>query len=449
MSSRKIRNRGEIAPALPHLIMTIRLLLRRSPSLALFSLALLLGACSAPEKHVGGDPGDRAYIRYWPRPEGSNQLRLAVKDLIDMKGVVTTAGSEFLAKKGPPARRDAKCLEIARARNVAIVGKTNVTELAVGVSGINEYFGTPRNPITTERTLIPGGSSSGSAVAVATGSADVAFGTDTAGSIRVPAACCGIVGLKTTFGLIPLDGVYPIAPTNLDTVGPMGKDVAHVAQGMDLLQRGFLTRYRGAAASLRAGRQITVGRLYVPGTDRKVDRAVDEALAAAGFRVVRLGEDFQKKWAQATSDGNTIAAACAWEYDQQFRQEPLVKGRTKAVFMLGGLQYKTTYPEALQRREAWVGAMAAMLRQVDFIALPTLKKLPPSVPIFGGTPAFEARVLGIQNTVAVNLAGNPAVAVPVPVRDRAVPLTSLQLVGRRFGEAELLAAAARVEAARP
>jgi amidase len=117
--------------------------------------------------------------------------------------------------------------------------------------------------------LIPGGSSSGSAVAIAKGLADVAFGTDTAGSIRVPAACCGIVGLKTTFGLVALDGVFPVDPIHLDTVGPMGKNVGRLVQGMDLLQNGFAARYRAAITAkpsseadlLNAGRMIETSSL--------------------------------------------------------------------------------------------------------------------------------------------------------------------------------------------
>src|SRR5262249_42681431 len=142
--------------------------------------------------------GNRAFIQYWPANPQSSKLRLAVKDNIDMKGVVTTAGSELFRTTHKPPEKDAPCLAIARRRGVQIVGKTNLTEFAVSPSGFNEYFGTPVNPV--KKGLIPGGSSSGNAVALADGMADVAFGTDTAGSIRVPAACCGIVGLKTTHG---------------------------------------------------------------------------------------------------------------------------------------------------------------------------------------------------------------------------------------------------------
>ncbi|HEY5895648.1 MAG TPA: amidase [Chthoniobacterales bacterium] len=414
-------------------------------ALAGVSVSSLTGCSTLRTPPASGSP-DHAFIAYWPAPENSKGLRLAVKDLIDMKGVVTTAGSEFLAKNGPPARRDAKCLAIARERGVRIVGKTNTTEFAVSVSGINEYFGIPQNPLSRWRRLIPGGSSSGSAVAVARGMADVAFGTDTAGSIRVPAACCGIVGLKTTFGLVPLDGVYPIAPNDLDTIGPMAKNVAGVVQGMDLLQAGFAAQYRRAVAANPSARKIRIGRLYLPGTDREVDRAVDSALARGGFEVVKLNPEFADKWIQAEKDAATIAKANAWLYDQKFRNE--VTLRTKAVVALGGLDYKTDYPDALRRKRPWKAELARCFRNVDFIALPTLQKLPPSIPLFGGTVAFEGRVFGLQNTAAVNLAGVPALAIPVPVRDWAVPLTSLQLVGPRRSEAALLNAGRLIENAR-
>src|SRR5205814_7555327 len=110
---------------------------------------------------------------------------------------------------------------------------------------------------------------------VANGEADAAFGTYTAGSIRVPAACCGIVGLKTTFGLVSIKGVYPLEPRHLDVVGPMGKDIAHTVEGMDLLQDGFTGRYAAARAAKPTGRSIRVGRLKLKGTDPAIDAAID------------------------------------------------------------------------------------------------------------------------------------------------------------------------------
>src|ERR1700757_3651429 len=128
-------------------------------------------------------------------------IRLAVKDLIDIEGVPTTVGSRAVALAAAPAERDAQCMAGARAAAVTIVGKVNLHELAFGASGVNQYFGTPVNPLDHDR--VPGGSSSGSAVAVAAGEADIAYGSDTGGSIRIPAACCGVAGLKTTWGRIP------------------------------------------------------------------------------------------------------------------------------------------------------------------------------------------------------------------------------------------------------
>lgn len=404
-----------------------------------------LSGCAIPNARPQSPTRDRAFIEYWPPAPKNSDLRLAVKDLIDMKGVVTTGGSEFLAKHSLPAKRDAACLAIARQRPVQFVGKTNLSELAVAVSGMNAYYGTPRNPVTKSWwRLIPGGSSSGSAVAVANNEADVALGTDTAGSIRVPAACCGIVGLKTTFGLVPIKGVYPIAPSHLDTVGPMAKDIAKTVQGMDLLQSGFAARYRQAVADRPSARGIRVGRVYIDGTHPSVDQAVDSALAATGFTVVRFGREFTEKWNQAQKDAATVAAVGAWIYDLKFQNEPEVSIRTKAVVALGGLEYKTMYQPALRRRAAWKAEMRKAFRKVDFIALPTLKSLPPHVPFFGGTLVFEVRMLALQNTQAVNLAGVPALAMPVPIAHQKVP-ASLQLIGPSRSEAALLNAGRMVE----
>ncbi|MBO0692517.1 MAG: amidase, partial [Acidimicrobiaceae bacterium] len=167
-------------------------------------------------------------------------LRVAIKDLIDLAGLPTTAGSAAVTATAKPATADAACLAGIRAAEargeVVIVGKTGLHELAFGVTGINSWFGTPINPLDPAR--IPGGSSSGSAVAVATGEADVALGSDTGGSVRIPASCCGVAGLKTTFGRIPVAGVWPLAPS-LDTVGPLARDVAGLRAGMALLDPAF------------------------------------------------------------------------------------------------------------------------------------------------------------------------------------------------------------------
>jgi amidase len=418
----------------------------RAMVVAIFVGSWLSGCSAVPlfTKHL---PGDRAFIKQWPADASSNRLRLAIKDNIDMKGVVTTAGSNFFLLTHQPAKADAACLAIARRRNVQIVGKTNMTEFAVAPSGMNEYFGAPRNPL--RRILIPGGSSSGSAVAVANGEADVAFGTDTAGSIRVPAACCGIVGLKTTFGLVSIRGVYPLEPKHLDVVGPMGKDIARTVEGMDLLQEGFSGRYAAVRAAKPSGRSLRVGRLRLQGTDPEIDKAIDEALAKAGFQVVQLDDQFRQKWEEAKRDGNTIAAGGTWLSNQGFQLAPGVSARTKAIITLGQVNYTTTYAGAVRRQAAWQQRLNNVFQKVDIIALPTLQKAPPMLPLLNlRLGVLDAQVLQVQNTVAVNFAGNPALAMPIPASRRfRIPVTSLQLVGPRLAEAQLLNAGRIVEEA--
>jgi amidase len=411
------------------------------------SLTCYLNGCSVLPSHWSYGSPDHAFIDYWPAPRDSKQLRLAVKDNIDMKGVVTSAGSEYILEHNLPATRDADCLAIARTRNVRIVGKTNLSEFAVAPSGLNDYFRTPKNPLSKHK-LIPGGSSSGSAVAVANGSADVAFGTDTAGSVRVPAACCGVVGLKTTFGLISTKGLFPVE-AHLDTVGPMAKDVDHVVQGMDLLQNGFAARYQRAVAAKPTARKIRIGRLYLSGTDPKIDEAVDKTLAQGQFEVTTLDQGFKAKWDQAKKDGNTVAAAGAWISDRDYLLKSGVRARTIAVIVLGRVLYPAQYLAALQRRTQWQHTLNQIFKKVDFIALPTLQSLPPTIPPVGRIAVLEARVLIMQNTTAVNYAGNPALAIPIPVNDKTVPVTSLQLVGPRMSEASLLNVGRLIEAERP
>jgi amidase len=407
-------------------------------------LVTCFSGCAVHEKRSASGLHRHSFIDYWP-PENSKQLTLAVKDNIDIKGVVTSAGSAYIARTNPPAARDAACLAIARSRNVKIVGKTNLSEFALSPSGINDYYGTPRNPFSRWSKFIPGGSSSGAAAAVASGLVDIAFGTDSAGSIRVPAACCGIVGLKTTFGLVSLKGVFPVEPKHLDTVGPLGKDIERVVQGMDLLENGFAARYRAAVAANPPAREIRIGRLYLNGTDPKIDKAVDDALARAHFKVIPLERSFQAKWDQAKKDGNTLAAAGAWMSDQKYSLAIGVGIRTKAVIALGGLLYQTEYQNALRRRPEWKRTLHQVFRKVDFIALPTLQTLPPRIPVLSKIPILEALVLDLQNTVPVNVAGNPALALPVPLNDKRVPVTSLQLIGPNLSEAGLLNAGRLIE----
>ncbi|MFN0054936.1 MAG: amidase family protein, partial [Planctomycetales bacterium] len=239
-------------------------------------------------------------------------------------------------------------------------------------------------------------------------------------------------------------------PKHLDTVGPMAADIPHLVQGMDLLQRGFASRYRAAMADKPSARLIRIGRLYLSGTNPAIDRAIDEALVARGFKVFKLDDGFKEKWAQAESDGKTIALGDAWFNDRQYTHHAGIGATTRMVLAKGELDYATGYQAAVKRKAAWQSDLRRVFGKVDFIATPTIQSLPPRFPWFGSSGVFEWLVFDSQNTVGVNFAGNPALAIPIllPSNGKTSPVTSLQLVGPRLSEAELCNAG-RLLAAKP
>ncbi len=352
--------------------------------------------------------------------------RLAVKDCIDVAGYVTTVGCRAVAAEAVPAVEDAACLAGARAAGAQIVGKTTLHELCQGGTGVNPEFGTPTNP--RDRLRVPGGSSSGSAVAVAMGLADVALGTDTGGSVRLPAACCGVAGLKTTHGLVPTAGVYPLAPS-LDTVGLLAADVARLVVGAGWLLPGFAP---GEAAGPAA---VEVLRVRPDVAVRpEIDDAVDRALARSELPVRDLPV---AGWQEAQRLCLALIRAEGWRSQghllarRRLLSEAAVRlletGRSTTDAELAGL---------LTAARAWRATLDAVLPPGAVLALPTLADQPPLL-------ADHARSRIGQLTAAVNTAGLPAVSIPV-----SGPLiTALQLVGPAGSEAMLLATAAVVEQA--
>ena len=214
-------------------------------------------------------------------PEGAGP-RLAVKDCIDVAGLPTTVGCPVVAEMAEPAANDAAVVATARESGARIAGKTGLTELCWSASGVNPWAGTPVNPRDPRR--VPGGSSSGSAVAVATGEADVSLGTDTGGSNRIPAACCGVTGLKTVWGRVSVKGVYPLAPS-LDTVGPIGRDDAAVELGMRLIEPGFTAHPEAELTAARLGvigvEGGVIASLQVIGADEETVLAFGRVVEAA------------------------------------------------------------------------------------------------------------------------------------------------------------------------
>lgn len=354
-------------------------------------------------------------------------IRLAVKDAIDVAGVPTTAGSRAVAETAKPAERDAACLAGARTAGARIVGKTNLHELCFGATGVNAWAGTPTNPL--DPTRVPGGSSSGSAVAVATGAADIAYGTDTTGSVRNPAASCGVVGLRTTWGRIPLDGVWPLAPS-LDTVGPMGRTVADVVAGLRLLD---------PEVDLDDARPATsVGRFDLAGSTPRVDDAIDRALAAAGLTVTPIdlpGWDVAHAAGRTVLFGEALASnARLWPARREHLGDDLVERFTEAEAIGPG-----ELGEARAQREPWYAELAEVFGTVGVIALPALPGFPDRI--------GEHLAPSVPNAAAVapSLAGVPAIALPVPTGGL-LP-ASIQLLAPAHHEALLLATAAVIESA--
>lgn len=360
---------------------------------------------------------------------GSRVPRLAVKDLIDVRGVPTTAGCLAVAETAKPAAKDAPCLAGARAAGAAIVGKANLHELAFGGAGINQWYGTPVNPL--DRELLPGGSSSGSAVAVADGDADYGYGTDTGGSIRIPSAFCGLAGLKTTYGRVSTAGVWPLAPS-LDTVGPIAADVAGLAAAMALLEPGFTSGPRPATR---------LGRLRPPaaGADQEIDAAIDAALNRSGLEVidVRLPD-----WSIALARTYELLDNEAAVTNAALLADPASDGKISAAVRTrlehGAAVSAEQVRIAREFRSSWQAQLTALLESVDALVLPTVAFFPP--------PLAEAGQHNFtQLTAPFNLAGLPALALPVPSRRR-LP-ASLQVVGPAHGEELLLATGAVLEAA--
>jgi amidase len=361
--------------------------------------------------------------------EGGDGPRVAVKDLIDVAGCPTTAGCLAVERRAAPARADAACLAGIRAAGCRLVGKANLHELALSPLGTNPWYGTPVNPL--DPALIPGGSSSGSAVAVGEDEADVALGTDTGGSVRIPAACCGVTGLKTTHGRVPLEGVWPVSP-GLDTVGPMALDVAGVLLGMQLLEPGFTP---GEAAG-------TVGRIRTA-SDPALEAAVDRALAEAGFEVVALDWD---EWDEGNRVFLSVFPDELWEADGEVvtRDPDGVGPDVRAVLSTVEAMRGSLAPMRAGQ-DAWRSRLLGLFDRVEVLALPTLPCFAPRLEALTGEDLDLVSEL-TRHTIVANAAGLPATAQPVPAAGRALP-ASLQLVGPPGGEERLVSTAARVEAA--
>ncbi|MGD0557741.1 MAG: amidase [Streptosporangiaceae bacterium] len=334
--------------------------------------------------------------------------RVAVKDCIDVAGSVTTVGCRVIAGLAEPAAEDAAVVAAVRAAGAQLAGKTNLTELCWSAAGTNNWSGTPTNP--KDPTRLPGGSSSGSAVAVATGEADVAFGTDTGGSVRVPAACCGVYGLKTTWGRVPRDGVYPLAPS-LDTVGWLGKDLDSIELGMRLIEPGF---------TVPAKTTRNAGRLRFPGVATEIDAAVDAALAALTITEAGTIDAKEAVWA-----AGVIIDSEGYRSNEHLTPYADKLEPHNQLNLRGGAAYTDEdIAAAHQTAAGFRRTIDDLLSEHGFLVLPVL---------VGPPPLLGQRGIPLTRLTALfNLTGHPALAIPLPG-------ASLQVVGPANGEEELIA----------
>ncbi len=363
---------------------------------------------------------------------------IAWKDFFDTAGVATEAGSALLAGRVP--EHDAPVVAAAARAGLVCLGKTHLTELAFSGLGLNPVTATPPN--VNDPALAPGGSSSGSAAAVAFGLAAAAIGSDTAGSVRIPAAWNDLVGLKTTHGLLPLDGVVPLRPA-FDTVGPLARTVTDAA--LLLAALGGPTIDLGGASLGRASLLVLDDPDALPTRDEPAAafEAAVTRLAAAGARVTRARVPAV---AEALRLWPTVAAPEAYGVwrDAIEAQPDLMFDRVRERFRGGRDILAADYVAALRAldgaRAAWGAATAAY----DAVLLPTTANLPPTVERLYAEPAhFTAEnLLALRNPGLANLLGLPAVTLPT-----GEPSCGLMLFGRPRGEAGLLRVAAAAERA--
>ena len=339
------------------------------------------------------------------REEGTGTV-VAVKDLVDVAGMVTTAGGIILPDE--PARQDAPVVQRIRADGGVILGKTNLHEFAYGVTSANVHYGNVLNPHDPGR--VAGGSSGGSAVAVATGMCDWAVGSDTGGSIRIPASLCGVVGFKPALGTIDLAGVVPLS-WSLDTLGPMAPDVDTVARAFSVMS--------GEAVSTRhvAKPRLAVPAGWVTGLDEPTERAwrlVSQGIPEIDF--VDHGRLFSTGLTILLVEAATFHRRWAGEFPEKYGADVL------AHIQRGLGLLAVDFEEALRERSRLVEAAARAMDGIDALLLPATAIVAPSV-----DSGNEVREPLARFTRPFNTTGQPVVALPAPVSGLPV---GMQVVGR-------------------
>jgi aspartyl-tRNA(Asn)/glutamyl-tRNA(Gln) amidotransferase subunit A len=357
-------------------------------------------------------------------PQGGG-TRLAVKDLFDTAGVRTTYGSKVFAHHVPDTTASA-VLRLERA-GYQSVGKANLHEFAWGITSENPHYGSVPNPVAPGR--VAGGSSGGNAAALAAGLVEAALGTDSGGSVRIPAACCGITGFKPSFGLVPIDGCFPLAPS-FDHVGPMARDVAGCDRMMGVLADGF------EPAALHSLADLRVGVAWTARADPLVQRQVERAaalLASARPLDLPFPEGVYPAFAREAAD----------VHRELFAAHRELYGENVAHKVAWALTVEDAAVDAaLAAREHYRERIAALTADLDLLVTPTIPMVAPPLGI--GDLALRERM--IELTLPWNIVGAPALALPCGPAEDGLP-ASIQLIGKPGDDVTVLAAGRLLERA--
>jgi aspartyl-tRNA(Asn)/glutamyl-tRNA(Gln) amidotransferase subunit A len=370
---------------------------------------------------------------------------ISVKDLFDVAGEVTTAGTDVL-RGSAPASRDAPVVARLRAAGAVIVGRTHMSEFAFTGLGVNPHYPRCANPHDGAR--VPGGSSSGAGVSVARGQAAMGLGTDTGGSVRIPSAFCGVVGFKPTQQRVSRDGGFPLAPT-LDSIGPLANSVACCAFVDALIaDEAIATHPALGIAGLRFG----VPTDFVLGdVDEVVGRAFERTLSrlsAAGARVERVAIPALRRMPEITARG-TIANAEAFALHTRLgllskreRYDQIVLSRID----IGGKMTAKDYLDLLDARAVMIAEVAPVSARYDALLLPTCPTVPPRFDDVADAASFgRLNGLVLRNSSVFNFLDRCALSLPMHAAGE-LP-SGLMVVGERMGDARLLAVGAAIEAA--
>lgn len=343
-------------------------------------------------------------------------LAVSVKDLFDVEGQPTAAGSAVLAGAAPAA---VDCPAVARLKAAGgiVIGRTNMTEFAFSGMGINPHHGTPANAAGKGTPRIPGGSTSGGGVSVAAGSSFVGLGSDTGGSIRIPAALNGIVGFKSTARLVPAEGALPLSPT-LDTVSALTRSVRDAALVHEILADRRVVRSNAPLSSYRLAVAQTA---MLDGMDDTVSRAFArtlEALRSAGARIDDIPlKEIGELGAINSTGGFSAAESHAWHRSLLGERGSAYDPRVAARIQRGAAMKSFEYLDLIKARREWIGRMTRAMQGYDAMLSPTVPLVaPPIAEVAPGEERdeefFRVNALMLRNTSVVNMLDGCAISIP-------------------------------------